>query len=372
MGFYRVLLISIALLLLGACAAQNKKPKIAEQDHTLKVFAPPWKEGDEWRYSDGYGLVVTGVKGNVTTFQRLDDPKQWFSRYGFLREESQSHDVFRKVVYRSTPPSRGLELSADNGLVFTREYLADKKLRVHRTSWVVEGRETITVPAGKFDCLIIVMRTRSLRSGWHGFERWWYSPKLKYYARIEYKYGSGPISSRVLVSYVVPLTGRQPTKLILDKATAAAKPQKSILIQGNAEKSTTAEAKPEKSVLGKAKVEKSTTAEAKSEKSVLGKAKAKQSLNANAPEVRKDQIGRGNYFVQLGLFRKRNNIHKIYEKLKKRSILVISEKVRRGGNLYEILRVGPYHRKNEANAMADLVNNILGIRSMVLYQGASK
>ena len=125
-------------------------------------------------------------------------------------------------------------------------------------------------------------------------------------------------------------------------------------------------------MLGKAKVEKSTTAGAKSEKPGLGKAHAKQSLIANAPEVRKDPIGRGNYFVQLGLFKNRNNIHKIYEKLKKRSISVISEKVRRGGNHYEILRVGPYPRKNKANAMAVLVNNILGIRSMVLYQSAGK
>ena len=218
MGFNSVFMLAAALLLVGACAKPNDKlrplPKISNQDGQpkiaaqseklaarLRVTAPNWKKGEEWQYSDGYGLHVTGVKGNITVFQRTDDPKQWFSRYGFLREEAQSRDAFRKVVYRSVPPSRGLQLSANNGLVFTREYLVDKQLRVHRTSWVVEGRETITVPAGQYDCIVIVMRTRSLRSGWKGFERWWYSPKLKHYARIEYKYGGNQISSRVLVSY---------------------------------------------------------------------------------------------------------------------------------------------------------------------------
>ena len=109
MVFNHIYLFTVALLLIGACTVQNKEPKMVEQDHILKVVAPPWKQGDEWQYSDGYGLRVTSVKGNVTTFQRTDDPKQWVSRYGFLREEAQSHDAFRKVVYRSVPPSRGLQ-----------------------------------------------------------------------------------------------------------------------------------------------------------------------------------------------------------------------------------------------------------------------
>ena len=214
----RVIVLAAALLLAVACTKKDENfkplPKGAGQGDQaektkspektvapMRVTAPLWRKGDEWKYSDGYGLRVTGVNGNVTIFQRTDDPKQWFSRHGFLREEAQSRNGYRKVVFRSVPPSRGLELSADNGLVFTREYLLNDQLRVHQTSWVVEGRETISVPAGEYDCLIIVMRTRSLRSGWKGFERWWYSPKTKHYVRMEYKYGGQQMSSRVLVSY---------------------------------------------------------------------------------------------------------------------------------------------------------------------------
>ncbi len=211
------------LLLLTACAEGEEKlrpvpeggerPAPVAQTQTpskpeapLSVAAPAWQKGDEWTYSDGYGLRVTGVNDNVTIFQRTDDPKQWFSRTGFLREEAQSRDAFRKVVYRSVPPARGLELTVGQDLVFTREYMMNDQLRVHTTSWVVEGRETVTVPAGEFDCIVVVMRTRSMRSGWTGFERWWYSPEIRHYVRMEYKYGRQPASSRVLVSFVTSKT----------------------------------------------------------------------------------------------------------------------------------------------------------------------
>ncbi len=165
------------------------------------VAAPLWRKGDRWQYSDGYGLQVASVDSDLTVFQRTDDPVQWFSRFGFLRQESQSRDALRTIVYRTIKPEQGLRLTVGRPLVFTREYVADESLRVHSTSWLIEGRETVTVPAGEFDCWLIVMRTRGIRTGWTGFERWWYSPQVKNYVRLEYKYGNRPASSRVLVSF---------------------------------------------------------------------------------------------------------------------------------------------------------------------------
>jgi hypothetical protein len=56
------------------------------------------------------------------------------------------------------------------------------------------------------------MRARSLTDDWTGFERWWYSPQVKNYVRMEYQYGS-VTGSRVLTHYTlvapnaaVPLT----------------------------------------------------------------------------------------------------------------------------------------------------------------------
>ena len=102
-------------------------------------------------------------------------------------------------------------------------------------------------------------------------------------------------------------------------------------------------------------------------------------VNANRPksslvnviESTTDQTRHGKYFVQLGLFKNPNNVKRIFAKLKDRGIVVVAEKISLGGKLYEKLRVGPYISKNKAKNMSGLVNSILGIRSLVLYQGTS-
>jgi hypothetical protein len=165
------------------------------------VTAPVWSVGSEWHYSDGYAVKVASVSPKGTVFQRLDAPGQWFTRDGFIRTDSTSATATRKAIYRTVPDSAGSTLSAAKPLTFQREYLNNGKLMVHASSWTVEGRETITVPAGTFDCWVIVWRTRSLRSDWTGFERWWYSPQAQGYVRMEFKYGPEADGSRVLMNY---------------------------------------------------------------------------------------------------------------------------------------------------------------------------
>jgi hypothetical protein len=165
------------------------------------VKAPDWSAGSEWHYSDGYAVKVASVSPTGALFQRLDAPGQSFMRDGFIRTDSTSATATRKAIYRTAPANAGQSLSAAKPLTFQREYLNNGKLMVHASSWTVEGRETITVPAGTFDCWVIVWRTRSLRSDWTGFERWWYSPDAQNYVRMEFKYGSESDGSRVLMNY---------------------------------------------------------------------------------------------------------------------------------------------------------------------------
>ena len=105
------------------------------------------------------------------------------------------------MVYRSIPVSAAATLNSGAPLVFTREFTANGKTRVHSTSWVVESKERISVPAGDFDCFVIVMRTRNPETGWTGFERWWYAPEVRNYVRLEYRYGDKPVGSRVLTGF---------------------------------------------------------------------------------------------------------------------------------------------------------------------------
>lgn len=176
-------------------------PEAEIKGPVLSVPAPAWRVGDYWRYNDGYGLEVVGAEGGATRLRRLDDPSQWITRRGFLREAAQSSSTLRQITYRSVPADAGLLLRSDRPLVFTREYTANEETLVHLTSWVVEDREQVSVPAGQFDTYVVVMRTRNATTGWTGFERWWYAPEVGNYVRMEYRYGNQGIGSRVLIDH---------------------------------------------------------------------------------------------------------------------------------------------------------------------------
>ncbi len=143
-------------------------------------------------------LRVTGTSAQGTVFHRLDAPGPVFLLASSARDGA-SATATRNAVYRTVPNEAGNVLSAAAPLTFQREYMSNGKLMVHASSWTIEDEKTITVPAGTFDCFVIVRRTRSLRSDWTGFERWRYSPQTQHYVRMEYKYGAEPSASRALL-----------------------------------------------------------------------------------------------------------------------------------------------------------------------------
>jgi hypothetical protein len=212
----------------GASAATTAAQAAADAK-LATVQAPPWSVGSYWEWSDGYALQVSAVDRDLTVFSRLDAKGQWFSRRGFLREEAQGLKSFRKTIYRSVPAVSGMRLTATKPLAFTREYLTDGKQRVHTTSWVLEGREKISVPAGIFDCWIVVMRTRSQKTDWTGFERWWYSDEVQNYVRMEYRYGNTPEGSRVLMDFELATPGSKTSSALPAKNMSLAMKSKSLL-----------------------------------------------------------------------------------------------------------------------------------------------
>lgn len=184
--------------------ASTLKPDAAPKQRTavrIPATQPSWHTGDRWLWSDGYGLEATATEGETTILNRLDAENQWQRREGLFVVESRDMKTHRRVVFRSRNPADLFPLKVGNQVVFKREYLANGALRVHRTSWVVEGLEEIEVPAGRFECWVITRRSRSLQSDWTSYERLWFSPEVKNYIRMEYRYGRNPASSRVLMSY---------------------------------------------------------------------------------------------------------------------------------------------------------------------------
>ena len=196
-----------SILSISGCVTKNSSedstPKVAEWPIPLQDSSQPpqWREGDSWEYSDGYAVHITNIENGIATLERLDQKGLWVKRKGLFKIESQDPSAYRRLVFRAGDQADLFPLAMGKHIAFTREFLADGQLRVHRTTWSVDGSETIEVPAGKFDCWILTMHTQSLNSDWQGYERWWYHPDIKHYVRLEYKYGNTPPASRVLMRY---------------------------------------------------------------------------------------------------------------------------------------------------------------------------
>lgn len=185
----------------GAGSAVTLRPSGTAARPALALTPPQWQVGDTWQYSDGYGMRVAEVNGPAARFQRTDAPSQWYIARGPFREALQSRNALRQVVFLSEDPQRLYTARPGESVVYRREYTRNGVLVRHRTSWTIEGTETITVPAGTFDTIILVMRTRSTTGNWTGYERWWYAPAARNYVRMEFQYGEAPDSSRVLTAY---------------------------------------------------------------------------------------------------------------------------------------------------------------------------
>ncbi|MEO5326647.1 MAG: hypothetical protein H7829_00205 [Magnetococcus sp. THC-1_WYH] len=181
------------------------KNTLEESDLELESLLDPgplrWHEGDTWLYGDGYHLAVGQVRGTTARLDRLDKMGDWVIRDGLFKIGSKTGDSLRKLVYRSPDPSSLFPLEKGKSVLFLREYKADDQLRRHKTSWRVFRREKVTVPAGSFHCWVMEWKTRSLDSDWTGVEKWWYSPLVGNYVRMEYQYGKNKASSRVLVRF---------------------------------------------------------------------------------------------------------------------------------------------------------------------------
>ncbi|MBF0383898.1 MAG: hypothetical protein HQL69_23015 [Magnetococcales bacterium] len=210
----RGLVLTLATLLLVSCSPAFVLPPklVATEPVATEPSGPPiidssppqWRLGDTWSYSDGYGLKVTDIDDEgVATLTRTDIPDYWIKRRGIFKVESLSGKAHRKVIFRSTPPDVLFPLESGKVVEFVREFTRNLQLRKHKTLWRVAGKETIEVPAGRFECWVLDWHTKSLISEWEGKERWWYVPKIKNFIRLEYRYGNTPAGSRVLMDYQV-------------------------------------------------------------------------------------------------------------------------------------------------------------------------
>ena len=165
------LILTAVLLTTGASAAPVPANSV--------VNAPNWSAGSKWHYSDGYAVKVTSVSPKHAVSSAWMRRANGSSREGFMRTDCTRAPRRATPSIAPFPTMRARAVRRQAADLPARISVNNGKLMVHARSWSVEGRETITVPAGTFDCWIIVWRSRSLKSDWTGFERWWYSPMAR-------------------------------------------------------------------------------------------------------------------------------------------------------------------------------------------------
>ena len=72
------------------------------------------------------------------------------------------------------------------------------------------------------------------------------------------------------------------------------------------------------------------------------------------------------YLVQLGLFQNRSNVDRIKAKLEAMGIELSVETVAARGDSFQRLRIGPYPDEDEAKSMAERVNEVFRIKSLLI------
>ena len=186
----------VALLLstLAGCAAQglppgSSAPTTAEQvpPAASAVAAPPtWRPGDRWVYSWTSGsesgtktietLEVREINEVPFYLVRVGDVEVFYTRdLGWAGTMQDG-----RVTSRMTPPQPWFTWPLRTGQSWTHRGVYED--RTGKTDFndvfSVAGRETVDVPAGRFNALKIVRQTERRDS-----DEYWYAPDVRFYVK---------------------------------------------------------------------------------------------------------------------------------------------------------------------------------------------
>ncbi|MBF0107911.1 MAG: hypothetical protein HQL76_01870 [Magnetococcales bacterium] len=228
-------ILSLVVLVLFGCGipAVEITPDV-QQDDTKEVVSvdtgvPVWTVGERWEYSDGYVLEVESISrpdGSSLGDHESYPPEERLTRFkvtppygfpqeswsdfwmvckGFFKVESKFGDEHRKNVFLSEKLDKLFPLAVGKVINYDREFLRNRELIKHRSSWRVTGYQPkVTVADHDYGCWILEWNTDSLQSNWSGHETWWYCPEINNYARMEFRYGDNEVATRVLIKYHHP------------------------------------------------------------------------------------------------------------------------------------------------------------------------
>jgi hypothetical protein len=172
------------------------------------ISAPIWKVGDEWAYryhspgGDGtyvWSVVRTDTMDGADCYVLKTGERELFYRkqdLAFVRE-----NVSGVVVGRATPPKTDYQWPLTVGgkwqNKYTHENVRDRQTREISAEWEAVNEETVTVPAGTFQTIKVVVRNSRTRSPLYEY---WYAPAVKQWVKI-HEWREAGEQTRELIAY---------------------------------------------------------------------------------------------------------------------------------------------------------------------------
>lgn len=183
--------------------------RIAMPTPTMKEASLPiWNVGDEWAYryqsptGDGtyvWSVVRTDMMDGADCYVLKTGERELFYRkqdLAYVRET-----VSGVIVGRATPPKTDYQWPLTVGgkwqHKYTHENVRDRQTREVAAEWEAVSQETLTVPAGTFQTIKVVVRNS--RTGSPLYE-YWYAPAVKQWVKIHEWRDSGE-QTREMIAY---------------------------------------------------------------------------------------------------------------------------------------------------------------------------
>lgn len=172
------------------------------------VMVPVWNVGDWWEYAYKSPSDSGSYVWSVDRLEVLDGTQHYVIKSGtreiFYRASDLASSIERVdgvVVLRHTPARMSYSWPLAPGKVWDQdtrdERPVDRQTTNRKSTWAVEGEETVTVPAGSFRTFKIVWRNRNTSALLYEM---WYAPAVKQWVKIREVLANG-VRERELVGF---------------------------------------------------------------------------------------------------------------------------------------------------------------------------
>jgi hypothetical protein len=198
-------LLAAALLVAGCAVA-----RAPEEAPPGALAAPEWQPGDRWLFEWTSGeqrgtktvevLERQSVNGMSYYVARIDPLSHYFTLE--LGWAAGVRDA--KVEARMVPPEPYFvwPLAVGRHWEHHGTYESAEGRRDQVATFTVVGRESIEVPAGRFEAVHVVRRTNQ-----RDFDEYWYVPEVRWYAKWVGRRGDAQFEERLREYHPVPRDG---------------------------------------------------------------------------------------------------------------------------------------------------------------------